>query len=368
MAPAFAADAPGFKALNNAMRQAAPTPTAGAAPVSTGPVVGTPPVTTTRAAQTSAIAAVQTSINSMTTAATATATLNSAYAAYQWAQPYIESSPGNGNWAQIAMSNGDAEAIVGVAATRCGSDSTSTVASTVSRLNSVVGASAGSSYSQARGVMCSALQAAAQMLYRYQKYQDYKTNGYTIKSASVSRGFDFPGNHHRTGQMGMSFMWYPDLQDTATNGFSMEDRLQYNSWFKWSDNATSNLNIIKKLRESTGSDEAMLCIPLVDGGGASASICVNNLTANVSSSTSSISVTVWAKFRAYSRDKTLDLGTITLPAPFGYLDEIAQMKDNAKQNVMNQIKAQVVALTGLDQQTVALLQTAYTLSQQVAMN
>jgi hypothetical protein len=287
------------------------------------------------------------------TQANALAAINTTYTTYQWAQPYLESSPGNGNWASIAMSNGDAEKIVGIANTRCGQDDTAVL----SQISSALGASAATDYQKGRGAACQALQVAAQMLYRYSVYQNYKVNGYKIWEGSAKQEFRFDGKYHRTVQMGASFMFYPDVWDTATNGFSLEDRLTYKSWFKFSDNDKEDLNIVEKLRSQGGGG---LCIPLVKGGGASASICMANLEVK---GTSSVSLDVSAKLRWSGENKTVNMGRVTLPAPFGYLDEVAQMKDNAKQDVMNRVKSQVVAITGVDQQTLATLQKLASLTQ-----
>jgi hypothetical protein len=281
----------------------------------------------------------------------ATKGMNDAYAAYQWGQPYAATQAGGGAWAQIAISNGDAEKLLGIANTRCDQDASRTA----QLIGAQLGAQAAASYTQSRAVLCNALDVAAQMVYRYNVYQSIKANGILLKQLHKQQRFDFPGNHRRTAQFGIDIKWYPDLQDTATNGFSVEDRLSYNSWFKWSDNAPAPLNIVKKIRELSGSDEKMFCIPVINAG-VQASICINNLTA----SGSNVQMNTYAKFNYKSRDKTISMGTVTVPAPFGYLDQVAQMKDAAKQNLANQVKTQVAQMLNIDQQTMTALQTLAT--------
>lgn len=274
--------------------------------------------------------------------------LNQAYAGYQWGPAMSESKPGNGNWLQVAISNGDAEKLLKIAETRCGPESAASVQQIQLMLQQYVSPQAAASYASSRNVMCQAVQVAAQLVYRYNQYQSVKANGITLKSFEKTEKFSFPNNRERHASFRGVFKWYPDVQDTATNGFSAEDRLSWTSDFKWSDDAWRNINVVKKLRESMGGDERMICIPFADF----ARGCFNI----VDVSTSSVTIDTYVKFHVLSRDKTISLGPLKLPAPFGYLDQLAQMKDKAKQDLMNNVMAQLSGMLNLDQQTVAQLQ------------
>lgn len=282
------------------------------------------------------------------TAASAANGLNQTYAGYQWGPAMAETKPGSGNWAQVAISTGDAEKLLKIAQTRCGPESIASVQQIQMLLQQYVSQQAAASYTSSRNVMCQAVQVASQLVYRYNQYQSVKVNGVTLKSFEKTEKFGFPNNRERHAAFRGVFKWYPDVQDTATNGFSPEDRLSWTSDFKWSDDPWRNINVIKKLRESMGGDERMICIPFADF----AQGCFNII--NVSSS--SVTIDTYAKFHVFSRDKMISLGPLTLPAPFGYLDQLAQMKDKAKQDLMSNVTAQLTGMLNLDQQTVALLQ------------
>ena len=60
-------------------------------------------------------------------------------------------------------------------------------------------------------------------------------------------------------------------------------------------------------------------------------------------------VTLTACLRvSYRGNHNRELATVTIPAPFGYLDELTEMKDAAAQNAMNSLQNQIADMLGID--------------------
>jgi hypothetical protein len=289
-------------------------------------------------------------------------TLNDAYSTLRWAQPYVAASmnqDGTLNWSATTINDLTAQQVMAAAlngaSTRCGSDRQQTTDAEVAQFTKVLGAKFNADqYKAAKSTFCQVVQVAAQLKMRYDAYQQFKQNGIKLAGRSASQGLDFAGRHRTVG-VGFTLMYYPDLMDTAQNGFSAEDRFQYNSYIKWSDDNPTPLNIVKRIRESQDSDEGRICLPVISDW---AFLCVRINSV----STSSVNMSTWAKVHRYNKSKSVSLGDMNVPAPFGYLDELAQMKDNAKQDLYNKVMAQLSNYLNINTQMLQTLQTAYTIA------
>lgn len=286
-------------------------------------------------------------------------TLNDVYATYQWAQPFVpttQNPDGTLNWASAPINDVTAQDVLAktfkIAASRCGSDRAQTTNDEVMKFSKVLGAKFNADqYKQQKANFCQLVQVVAQMKTRYEAYQYFKQNGIKLAGKSKSEKLGFKNRTRHVG-VGFTLMYYPDLMDTAQNGLSVEDRFQYNSYIKWSDDNPTNLNIVKRIRESQGNNEDMLCLPVISNWGF---LCVRINDVK----TSSINMSVWAKVRRYDRSKTVSLGSFDVPAPFGYLDELSQMKDKAKQDMYNKVTTQLTNYLNVNTQMIQTLETAY---------
>lgn len=202
---------------------------------------------------------------------------------------------------------------------------------------------------QARDSLCQAIGVFSKLYFAYQQYQYYEANGITLAELPArSQKLGFPGG--RTRHLGFTarIAWYPNVQNTLDGGFTLDDRLTYVSQIKWSSDDWRPLNIAKTLRESQGDNSGGICIPM---GVSWLWSCFNVLNATPSA----VTISAYGKARRYDRTKTVDLGTATIPAPFGYLDQLAQMKNEKIQQLTGNLENRIANLLNIDQQTVAML-------------
>lgn len=227
------------------------------------------------------------------------------------------------------------------------------------------GQDAYNAFAAIRDNICSSIYTYAQFHYRTQRYNEFQanwqecaSNGIAITQWSHSQGFDFPGNHHRTAAVGGGLIF----KCGKVYSGNADDAMDYETWFKWSDNDRVPLNILKTLRESGGSPNScpQACIPLIGGGGASASICVG-LDPGISAIGDTLPLRLGAKLRAFDRDKTLCSGIINVPAPFGVGQSLGEMADSGKQQLTQQLQNQLLSLLPVSNSTMTQLKTLLSL-------
>ena len=239
-----------------------------------------------------------------------------------------------------------------------------TIQSLLLRADPARGAQAWTTFVNLRNASCTALYNTAQLTFRFQKYQavqanwaECTTNGFQISEWEHSQKFDFPGNHTRTAAIGGGLMF----KCGAIYKGNADDALTYDSWFKWSDNSPEPLNFLQTLRAAGDSPNSCpnTCIPLIKGGGASASLCVglDPGIAGINPNSSTVPLRLGAKLRAYSRDKTLCTPVLNVPAPFGLMQSLSEMADSAKQDGMKKMQDQLLAVLPVDKDTVSKVQT-----------
>lgn len=218
-------------------------------------------------------------------------------------------------------------------------------------------------FDQVRNNICASTYNYAQLSFRWEKFQSVKSNwnkcqedGVYLSKWEKEEKFHFPGNHKRTAAVGGGVLFYCggarglDKHNEPSGGQSDysgggDDLLNYESWFKWSDHDREPLNILQTLREAGNSPNKCpnTCIPLIHGGGASASICIG-IDPDISAAGETIPMRFGAEFHAYDRDKSLCTPKIDIPAPFGVAESLGEMADSAKQSAMNKMKDKLTSL------------------------
>ncbi|MGK0293010.1 MAG: hypothetical protein ACI9U1_001400 [Porticoccaceae bacterium] len=201
-------------------------------------------------------------------------------------------------------------------------------------------------FTQSRQSLCNALYPLSQLYYTYQQFLYYQQNGYPLFTFAKTAKVGFREKDRHVGFKG-AVDWYPNNQDGGDLGITDRNTVSYNSQLKWSSDGWRTLNVIKTLRESQGNNNQGICVPMTSFLWSCFKVQANG--------TSSVTLNTYAQVRFNNRTSQLWLDAVTVPAPFGYLDQIAQMKSNAKQNLMNQLENEVGSLLDLDQQTMALL-------------
>ena len=248
--------------------------------------------------------------------------------------------------------------------------SDATIQSLLLRADPATGAQTWNAFSSLRNGVCTSIYNTAQLTYRFQRYQavqanwnECTTNGFQVTEWQQSEKFGFPHGHHRTVAVGGGVMF----KCGAIYKGDADDAFTYDSWFKWSDDSPVPLNILKTLRDAGDSPNSCpnTCIPLIRDAGVSAKFCVglDPGIAGINASSATVPMRLGAKFHAFDRDKTFCTGVINMPAPFGLLQSLSEMADNAKQNTMKQMQDQLMAVLPIDKDTVAKLQTLMALLQ-----
>lgn len=280
--------------------------------------------------------------------------LLSSYSAMNLGQTYTAASPkpatgenSEASWTSMTYSDVSASQLIGYASDQCVSHTT--YDQLVAKGVKVDQAK----FNSTRDKFCKLVHAAAELKHRYDKYQSIKTNGVVLVKRWRSQEHDFKGRK-RTFGGGIDLVYYPDVAGTLQNGLHLDQKFQYNSWIKWSDDAPRNLNLIKTIREQR-QDKASKCdgfaIQVIDG---SVRAYVYLDVVNVNSSTITIKNCLKAVWNG--GHGTHSFPDVTYPAPFGYLYELEQMKDSAKVQLKDKIKDKVVSMVGANSQMIALIQ------------
>lgn len=280
--------------------------------------------------------------------------LLSSYSALKLGQTYSADSPvppksdnTDATWKKITYSDASASQLIGYASDQCVSHTTydQLVAKGV-KLDQA-------KFNNTRDKFCKLVKAAAELKHRYDKYQAIKKDGVVLVKRSKSQKHDFKGRE-RTFAGGMELVYKPDLANTLSSGIHPDQTFEYNSWIKWSDDNPTPLNIIKKIREMRN-DQASNCegfrFQVINGKEVDAWLYLDVL--KVSSTELQIRNCIKAKFNDINKGHAFPI--VTLKAPFGYLYELEQMKDNAKVQLKDKIKNKVVSMVGANEQMVALL-------------
>lgn len=281
--------------------------------------------------------------------------LLSSYTALALGQTYSADSPGlvavadgmDATWKTMSYNDLSASQLIGYASDQCVSHTTydQLVAKGV-KLDQA-------KFNSTRDKFCKLVKAAAELKHRYDKYQAIKTNGITLVKREKSQKHDFKGRE-RTFAGGLDLVYYPDVANTLKTGLHLDQSLQYNSWMKWSDDGKQPLNLIKRIREQRNETAGKcdgISLHIIDGKEVDGYFYLD--VVNVSSTQITIKNCMKADYN--KTHKTHGFPELTMTAPFGYLYELEQMKDNAKAQLKDKIKTKVVSMVGANEQMVNLI-------------
>jgi|GEM_PF-7013983 len=280
--------------------------------------------------------------------------LLSSYSALKLGQTYSADSPvppksdnTDATWKKMTYSDVSASQLIGYASDQCVSHTTyDQLVATGVKLDRA-------KFNNTRDKFCKLVHAAAELKHRYDKYQAIKKDGVVLVKRSQSQKHDFHGLK-RTLAGGMELVYKPDIANTLSSGIHPDQTFEYNSWIKWSDENSTPLNIIKKIREMRN-DQANNCegfrFHIINGKDVDAWLYLD--VVNVSSTKVSIRNCIKAEFNDINKGHAFPI--VTLEAPFGYLYELEQMKDSKKAQLKDKIKNKVVSMIGANQEMIDLL-------------
>jgi len=233
-----------------------------------------------------------------------------------------------------------------VANLRCSEQVPSKIATVLGRVVGLEGQFDTEEFETKRATVCQAIEKIYNLKYKLQQLEEIREDGFSLLYKYDKKKIKKDGIS-RTVQHSLDLRFYPDIQESYNTGdispeFSLDNE---NSWFKWSDSDKKYLGDIldSSKTEDTGdaacSDSKPYWFKLADR---------LKFRLKVSSVTSS-DVTLTACLRvSWKGNHSRELATVTIPAPFGYLDEVTQMKDDAVQGAMNSLTDQIADMLGIN--------------------
>lgn len=203
-------------------------------------------------------------------------------------------------------------------------------------------ADVGQQFEAVRDQVCRVVEALGNLKVRYDKYQSIKTNGITLmqRYKHTRKGFD---GHTRHIAGRMSLVWFPDIAATIETGNVSDPNIAFNTYMKYSDQNEKPLNIRQRLSSLKQNQPDCKGFPIPLDSTMTLKIQVKD--ANAQSAT----IEACLRFHFIGDTEEIGLGSMTVPAPFGYLAELESMKDGAKQQLANQLVNQITGMFNTDQ-------------------
>ena len=203
-----------------------------------------------------------------------------------------------------------------------------------------------SSYLAAKEDICTGVQKLYEMKQKVEQLQAVRENGYSLKYSRHKQRKKFKGGRKRHMEKSLDLRWYPDVQGNYEEGnfkptISIDnDR----SWFQWS---SEDVVYLADLLNQE-SDSTSIC----DGKGLlwfrlGSRIKLRVKITDVTSTNAEIGSCV--AFKGYGSTKHIKFPTVSVPAPYGYLAELTEMKDDAVQNLMDELKDAIINMLPVDQ-------------------
>jgi hypothetical protein len=193
---------------------------------------------------------------------------------------------------------------------------------------------------------CKLVHFAADLQDKKAQLDKIRTEGYPLFHIKKKDKKNFAGKE-RTIQLRADLRLYPEYPgDAEDQKFLFGDikglRLSYNSYFKWSDNNWEPLNIYQYLvSESDEKDE--VCYPQIKlTSKVKVATCVR--IANIDSS--SVTLKVRGKYWYNGDSGAVSLGDRTIPAPFGYLQDVSNMKDKKMEDLTDKLVGRLASTMG----------------------
>lgn len=195
----------------------------------------------------------------------------------------------------------------------------------------------------ARNSVCRAVLVIADIQAKIEQYNAIAEDGYPLFYLHKKNKVKFKdgiNEYKRTIQYWLDLRVTLPTSSELLKGDVSQLELTHKSQYKYSSKDPSSIDILKMLANNNGKKDG-LCFPVLKIPGSKASLC-----ANVKSiSTSSITLHTKARFDAYGQTKDVSLGNVTVPAPFGYLADLQDMKnkkvDDMKAKMIKKIEAKL---------------------------
>lgn len=207
-----------------------------------------------------------------------------------------------------------------------------------------------SKFKSGKKTACKVVHVLADLQDKRQKLNDIRENGYPLFFLHAKDKKNF-GGKERTIQIKADLRLFPVYPDKAM-GTDGKDQpillgqikgidLSYNSYFKWSDNNWTTLNLYQYFIGDTQKEE--ICQPklkLSSSVKVATCVKVEDVTAEY------IKVKVRGKYWYNSESSAVSLGTQKIPAPFGYLADLSDMKEDKMAKLKSKVADRLISLLG----------------------
>ena len=201
-------------------------------------------------------------------------------------------------------------------------------------------------FRKAKKTACKLVHFAADLQDKKEQLDEIRTDGYPLFHLKAKNKVKF-GDKERTIQIRADLRLYPEYPGSAADqkflfGQIEGLNLSYNSYFKWSDNNWEPLNLYQYLISDTHGDEE-ICYPKIK---LSSSVKVATCVQVKDITSSSIKLRVRGKYWYNSDSGTVNLGDQTIPAPFGYLQDVSNMKDQKMEDLQAKLVKRLSSAMG----------------------
>ena len=201
-------------------------------------------------------------------------------------------------------------------------------------------------FKKAKKTACKLVHFAADLQDKKEQLDEIRTEGYPLFHLKAKNKVKF-GDKERTIQIRADLRLYPEYPGSAADqkflfGQIEGLNLSYNSYFKWSDDNWEPLNLYQYLISDTHGDEE-ICYPKIK---LSSSVKVATCVQVKDITSSSIKLRVRGKYWYNSDSGTVNLGDQTIPAPFGYLQDVSNMKDQKMEDLQAKLVKRLSSAMG----------------------
>ena len=238
------------------------------------------------------------------------------------------------------------ESALDVANLRCSKTGPSKIATVLGKVVGLEGQFNTDEFEGKRATVCQAIEKIYNLKYKLQQLEEIREDGYSLLYKYDKKRIKKKGRK-RTVQHGIDLRYYPDIQESYNTGtispeFSLDNE---NSFFKWSSNNKVYLADILNSSNTQDEGDAACSDDKPYWFKLAKRLKFRLKMANVTASDVDLTACLRVSWRG---NHNRELATVTIPAPFGYLDELTQMKDAAAQNAMNSLQNQIADMLGIN--------------------
>jgi len=211
-----------------------------------------------------------------------------------------------------------------------------------------------STYQSTKLYACKAVHILASLQDMREKLNDIRENGYPLFYLHKKDKKTFAGQYKRTVQYKVDLRMFPIYPDSKM-GVDGKDQpillgqidgidLSYNSYFKWSDDNWTKLNLYQYFIGDSRK-EGGICVPALKmTSSVSVQLCLQ--VKEVDTKNSTVTIKTSAKFKYKGDSHSISFGDKKIPAPFGYLADLSDMKEKKMQDLQSKVADKIASHMG----------------------